>query len=220
MIDILIPSRGRPERLRQTILSAMQKASGNSMIKFYVYLDHDDTNTIQNLHLFHYDYRITWVIGQPHILSNYWNVLYKIGSGEILFHGADDIIFETKGWDELVINHFKEHLESLYYGFDGHQNQNCPTHSFTSRSAADKVGYFLPPYFEADFNDVWLKEVYTKAGRIYYNSELAIRHLHRNVDMKYDDETYRIAEERRKRAATVWEEKKHEIDEDVKKLIQ
>lgn len=220
MIDILIPTRGRPERLSKTILSAKKKCSGEYEITYYVYVDEDDLPTY-NL-LWHWiesgGKNIKYISDKQQILSQCWNDLYKLGTGEILFHGADDIIFETQDWDLKVVEHFKKHPESLYYGQDGHQDKNCPTHSFTSRSAADKIGYFVPPYFEADWNDVWLGEVYNKLGRRFYDETLMIRHNHVNVDAKFDDETYELARERRQRSSKVWEEKKHLIDEDVKKL--
>lgn len=214
MIDILIPSRGRPHRLKQTVISALSKCDNTLNVRFYFFIDLEE-NSIYN-EFFNYGAIVT---GNKDCLSAYWNILYKKSDNPILFHGADDIIFETDGWDKIVIDHFKKHPESLLYGQDGHQNQNCPTHSFTSRSAADRIGYFVPPYFEADFNDVWLREVYKKANRLFYNPDLVIRHNHVSVDSKFNDATYELAAERRKRAAIVWEEKKHLIEEDVKKLI-
>lgn len=214
MIDLLIPSRGRPGRLMQTLESVMITVSDSNSVEFYFFVDFNEFDSYR-----HFEEVGTILSGANGTLSSYWNHLYKFGKGSILFHGSDDILFETDGWDKIVIDHFKKHPESLLYGKDGHQDENCPTHSFTSRSAADKIGYFVPPYFEADFNDVWLREVYKKAGRLFYNPDLMIRHNHVNVNPKLNDDTYEIAKERRKRAAIVWEEKKHLIDEDVKKLL-
>lgn len=219
-IDILIPTRGRPDRLFDIISSAFDCAYNKDSLKFYIYIDVDDIRTIDSIEWGGWiNYNTSCIIHDNQILSKCWNYLYMLGKGTILFHGSDDIIFETQGWDRIVIEHFKNHPETLYYGRDGHQDKNCPTHSFTSRSAADKIGYFVPPYFETDFNDVWLREVYTKANRIFYNPDLMIRHNHVNVNPDLNDSTYELAKERRIRAAKVWEEKKHLIDEDVKKLL-
>lgn len=212
MIDILIPTRKRTGRLFQTIVSIFAH-SISKQFRIYVYVDDDDEETKR---IAKDTNHIKFHIGKQKVLSECWNDLYKLGCGDILFHGADDIIFETFGWDVIVEDHFKQYPESLYYCRDGHQDENCPTHSFTSRSAADKIGYFVPPYFEADWNDVWLKMLYR--DRLYYNPEMMIRHNHVNVDAKYDDEIYEIARERRKRAALVWEEKKNLIHEDINKL--
>lgn len=212
MIDILIPTRQRTGRLFQTVVSIFAH-SVNKQFRIYIYVDEDDEETLRIARDTNY---IKFHIGKQKVLSECWNDLYRLGSGDILFHGADDIIFETYGWDVFVEDHFKHHAETLYYGRDGHQDENCPTHSFTSRSAADKIGYFVPPYFEADWNDVWLKELYRE--RLYFNPDLMIRHNHVNVDEKFDDEIYELGRQRRQAASKVWEEKKHLIERDTLKL--
>lgn len=222
MIDILVPSYQRPKRLEQMILSCHDTAINPGNIRFYVYLDFSD-DTAQ--YIDGYGELVTFIIGQKKILSQCWNDLYKISSGEILMHCSDDIIFETQGWDKIVTDYFKDNHVGLLYGRDGHQDENCATHSFTTRKAADTIGYFVPPYFEADWNDYWLMQVYTRlSGRtgkeyIRYDDRIMTRHLHRNVDIAFDDETYQLADERRQRASKVWEEKNHLIDNDVQKLL-
>lgn len=215
MIDILVPSYKRPDRLKMMVDSAFTTAQNPDRVFIHVYLNHNDP-TIDKVNL-DYD-NINIIVGGEAILSELWNILFWNSKSPIVMHGADDIFFDSTKWDAIVEEHFKANEIGLIYGFDGHQNENCPTHSFTTRLAAQKIGYFLPPYFEADFNDIWLGEVYRKLGKIKYEPRIRTLHLHRNVDMSYDDETYQIAEERRKRAAIVWEEKKHLIERDIEKL--
>ena len=215
MIDLLVPSRGRPARLLEMLFSARNTAANPDNLHAIIFLDEDDK--------YNYDYlsvlkNTTVIIGKQDILSKCWNECFKIGNGVIVMHCADDIIFESKNWDETVEKYFKYQPISLLYGIDGHQDKNCPTHSFTLRKAGEITGCYLPPYFTADWNDVWLQEVYTKLDRIHYDPSIIIRHLHVNVDAKYDDTTYQLAAQRRQAASLVFAEKKHEIDEWVEKL--
>lgn len=215
MIDLLIPSRGRYLRLLETLKSAKATASHPYNLHAIIYLDDDDAANYGKLHVLN---KTTVIVGEQDILSRAWNTCFHAGNGKIVMHCADDIIFESKGWDIMVEDHFKDYTLSCLYGADGHQDKNCPTHSFTLRDAANKIGYYLPPYFTADWNDVWLMEVYKKLGRLLYNPSIVTRHLHVNVDAKFDDATYRLAAQRRHAASLVFEEKKHEIDEWVEKL--
>lgn len=216
MIDILIPSRGRGERLQQTISSIIDTADNILLVNIIVKLDVDDD-------LSHYSYLndisfVKVIIGFNDILSKHWNACFESGSGEIVMHGSDDIIFESKGWDTKVREFFKEGKIALLYGRDGHQDSKMSTHSFTLRKAANIIGVYLPPYFTADGNDVWLFLVYTGLNRISYDSSIVTMHNHVNVDSKYEDDTYAIARERRLGVAPVWREHEHEIDEWVAKL--
>ncbi len=225
MIDILCPTHKRPQKLMQMVDSAKKTADKPEDLNFIFYVDNMDDLT-RNL-INEYDWQtdnITWIIGKqlPNI-SMAWNVCYRLGQNPIVMHCADDIIFQSNGWDTIVKSYFDKQPICMVYGQDGHQNRNCATHSFTSRKAAEIISYFVPPYFEADFNDIWLMQIYQKLCDkkkvfIHYDDKIITKHLHVNVDEKYNDDTYKLAEERRPRASIVWNEKNHLIPADTKKL--
>lgn len=215
MIDLLVPSRGRYIRIIEMLNSVKQTAKVIDDIHVIIYLDEDDHILYGNLRILP---NTTVLIGKNDILSKHWNTCFDEGKGEIVMHCSDDIVFESEGWDEIVREQFAKNEIICLYGQDGHQDKNCPTHSFTSRKAAEIVGYFLPPYFVADGNDVWLREVYAGLNRLVYDERIITRHLHVNVDEKYDDETYWLGAERRQAASREYEEKKHEIGEWIEKL--
>lgn len=215
MIDILIPSRGRYKRLLEMLESAKATSENPHNIRVIIRLDNDDFMNYGFLDVFD---KTTVLIGENDILSKHWNTCFKEGNGKIVMHASDDIIFESMGWDTIVESFFESGNIGCLYGMDGHQDKNCPTHSFTLRRAAKIVGCYLPPYFTADWNDVWLRDVYEKLGRLHYDPSIVTRHMHVNVDAKYDDAVYQLAAQRRQAASLVWEEKKHEIDEWVEKL--
>lgn len=215
MIDLLIPSRGRYNRLLQTLQSVKDTVSDLNGVHAIIFLDEDDAHNYGYLQVLNHT---TIIKGGQDILSKHWNNCFNYGKGRIVMHGADDIVFEGHGWDKVVEDFFSDNKIKLLYGKDGHQDKNCATHSFTLRMAADIVGYFLPPYFRADGNDIWLQAVYEKLGESYYDPSIITRHLHVNVDSKYDDDTYKLGSERRQEASMVFEKKKHEIDIWVEKL--
>lgn len=212
MIDILVPSKGRPNRLQTMINSCYETADTPEDISVIVFLDRDDYYELDLI-----SDNVSVIQGKQEVLSKLWNNCFRYGQGEICMHAADDIVFESKGWDTIVRDYFAKNEIGLIYGDDCHQDK-WATHSFTSRKAADILGYFCPPYFEADYNDIWLTELYLGIKKICYTSDLVIKHLHRNLDSKFDDSTYKLAEARRERATKVWEQKQPQLQEDIKRL--
>jgi len=46
------------------------------------------------------------IVGEQINLSQAWNACYEKSTGNIVWRGADDILFRTKDWDEMVLNRF------------------------------------------------------------------------------------------------------------------
>ena len=70
MIDLLIPSRGRYDRLCKTLVSAKETATNPNNLHAIIYLDEDDALNYGNLHILN---RTTVITGQQDILSKNWN---------------------------------------------------------------------------------------------------------------------------------------------------
>jgi glycosyl transferase/beta-hydroxylase protein BlmF len=77
-------------------------------------------------------------------------------------HAGDDIRFTTPGWDTQVRQAFAQSQDKilLVQGDDLSPNREVlATHGFLHRRWVETVGYFLPPLFSCDWNDVWLTEI-------------------------------------------------------------
>ena len=57
------------------------------------------------------------------------------------------------------------------------------------------MGYFLPPYFSCDWNDVWLTEVADMIGR-RVKVPIVTEHMHYSFDKRERDQTDLEREER------------------------
>jgi glycosyltransferase involved in cell wall biosynthesis len=103
-VSMLIPSRKRPEKLRKTIESILQTASGETDIEIIVRLDSDDArslNAIPTLSLLHEP--TTFLVG-PHgqgyaDAALWWNGMAAVAKGDWFFSFNDDAIMEGKNWD-------------------------------------------------------------------------------------------------------------------------
>ena len=200
LISILVPSRGRPEAFREMLLSAARTATFLKRVEVVVYLDENDPRLAE------YEKRgCRQVVGPQILLSEAWNRCYEEAQGEILMHCGDDIRFLTPGWDQIVRKAFREVSDRivLVHGDDLSPNTDAlATHGFVHRRWVETVGYFLPPYFSCDWNDVWLTEVADMIGR-RVKVPIVTDHLHYTFGRRERDQTDAEREERGARDGVV-----------------
>lgn len=174
-ISILVPSRGRPDQLDRMWSSAREHAHGT--VELVVRLDDDDPALEQ--------YRdvlddATLIIGPRTVLSVCWNECWENASASVFHHAGDDIVYRTPGWDRLVLDAMAAVPDRIVfvYGRDGYQDEKLGTHGFLHQRWAEAVGYFVPPFFSSDFNDLWIFEVAGMIDRRRYLPDLFTEHMH------------------------------------------
>lgn len=208
LISILVPSRGRPEWLKKTLKTAFETAIHQKRIEVVAYLDDDDPAKLE------YETDVPFILpsrirgqlrfykGERRLLSECWNRCADVAEGEILMHCGDDITFDTPGWDQMVRNAFAEIPDriGLVFGDDLSPNSGIlATHGFVHRRWVETVGYFLPPLFSSDWNDVWLSEVAQQIDRFIFLPEMITQHHHYTFGKNERDQTHAEREERGER---------------------
>ena len=194
LISLLVPSRGRPAGLLRMLQSAREHATHRRQIEAVVYLDEDDAHN-------YLPFRERWVrpvVGPRILLSETWNVCCREARGEILMHCGDDIVFRTPGWDAIVRETFALSQDKilLVHGDDVSPNTDAlATHGFLHRRWAETVGYFVPPLFSSDWNDVWLTEVADMLGR-RVKVPIVTEHMHYSFGKAERDQNTIEREER------------------------
>jgi glycosyl transferase/beta-hydroxylase protein BlmF len=223
LISLLVPSRGRARPFGDLVRSAGATATHSRRIEIVSYHDEDDPDLdlYSNFALYPF-YGHEPIIGQRILLSEAWNECYRRASGEILMHCGDDIRFITEGWDVIVREAFRSVPDRivLVHGDDLSPNTDAlATHGFIHRRWVDAVGYFLPPYFSCDWNDVWLTEVADEIGR-RKKVPIVTDHLHYTFGRRERDQTDADREERGREDNVVelYKSKRRERLMDVAKL--
>ena len=220
MVSILVPSRGRPSNIKRLYESL--EATTQGKWELLVRCDDDDPTwdeyaawvrqTSSNL-----SYLIT---SDRRLLSQLWNELVPYSQGDILMHGGDDIIFNTPGWDKVVREAFPPDGIAFVHGDDlGGKGDKLGTHGFLSRKAIDAVGYFMPPYFASDYNDLWWNEVYESIGRRIF-VPIVTEHLHFAFGKGEMDQTHvdRITRHEQEDVDKVWVDTEPQRVADAAKL--
>ena len=221
-ISILCPTRGRPQNMTRLVNSAGDLSSRR--IQFVFYMDSDDYDaTIRQAEPFNFkNLCYEFIVGPRILLSEMWNRCAEKATADIMMHCGDDIVFRTPEWDWQVIKKFREipdHI-GLVHGRDGIHDGNLATHGFIHRSWVDAVGYFVPPYFASDYNDLWLTEVADAIGRRFYLPDLYTEHMHFAVGKAILDRTHaeRLERHSNENCDRIWIETASKRMEDVKKL--
>lgn len=174
MISVLVPTRGRPDGVRRLVTSARDTATDE--VRFVFYVDDDDEPSPAVVD----ELSETLLVGPRIVLSEMWNRCWEHADADVAMHCGDDIIFRTHGWDQRVLHEFDRYPDRIVFvhGEDGIQHGNIGTHGFLHRRWIETVGYFVPPYFSSDYNDLWLSEVADALGRRVYLPDVYTEHMH------------------------------------------
>lgn len=223
LISLLVPTRGRAREFSRMVRSAFKTATHSRFIEIVSYHDEDDPELTLYPNFCLYPFREhTSIVGEQILLSQAWNECFSQARGEILMHCGDDIIFRTPGWDVEVRQTFARYPDKivLVHGDDCSPNTDVlATHGFLHRKWAETVGYFVPPKFSSDWNDVWLTEIADLIGR-RVKIPIVTEHMHYAFGKAEHDLTYRQREERGARddVGAIYENSKEERVEDAAKL--
>jgi hypothetical protein len=188
----------------------------------YLGVDKDDP-TIKETHQLAKDYKFVKIIeiennGEFLGLGKLWNVMMESVPDDVLAMVGDDMVFETKDWDEKILNDFSsEKLPNDKFlmvhcndGMRGPNNiypdvQPFPVNSFIHRSYYDTFGYYVREEWKHGFHDNWINDIYTAVDRKKYYHDIMIRHLHwsdNSNDTKLDNVSA-VLEENYKKGQTI-----------------
>lgn len=220
-ISLLVPTRGRPMNMHRVWTSALSTANNKEDLEIIFYIDDDDSESIEKFDSMKNN-QVKAVFGNRICLSQCWNKALEASSGDILWHGGDDNIFRTKGWDDIVRNEFNKYEDKMVFVFgrDGINDGCLGTHGFLHRNWVDVAGYFCPPYFVSDYNDTWFNDVFNDVGRRIFNDNFYIEHCHWLNHKATIDKTHAERLERHKKedVDNLYLNLRHKRDEDILKI--
>lgn len=190
MIKVLLPSLGRPHRVRAVYDSYMEtKALEDTKLTWV--LSQQDAKLQQ---YFATDLIDDWLVLESEFdtLTKKLNRAAEISKyPDILGFIADDNIFRTNGWDIRV----RDALENpgLAYGNDLYQGAGLPTSVFISNVIVQSLGWFALPTSNHMYLDNAWKVLGERLGRLIYLPDVVIEHMHPVVGKGGWDETYSLS---------------------------
>lgn len=191
-LGIIVPSRGRPERLRE-LLDAIEANSTSETI-VYVATDYDDPALEAYVDMIKdHDAAVYHVSGPRKSLSQWTNILAgrAIAGCEYVASLGDDHRPRTHGWDEQLIKAI-EKLDGpgFAYGNDLLQGAWLPTAWVVSSVVVDALGWMMLPTCEHMYVDNVIKTLGEATGRLIYQPSVVIEHEHPSAGKAKWDESY------------------------------
>jgi len=197
MIAILCPTRGRPEqfrRMRDSLRSTQKGGAGvwnyvygmTSPQEYQSYVDLLGVPECSGYHLFQAPENMPTV--------HKWNTMADFAlqglTNSFFMLGADDIIFETSGWDEALINHYNSLENKIHvYALQDSRDADGTPHVICTREYIEAMGYFLPPIFLHWNVDTWTVEIAKANNCFTHFRDFTLRH-EKPSDRGQPDETH------------------------------
>lgn len=198
-ISVLCPTRKRPELQKRFAQKVIENVHDSKSIEIIFGIDHDDSEALEAAKklqdLYGQDLVRYKILSEHDNLSKFNNECYKIARGEIIGNFADDVIFHSSRWDEIVRSFFQKYEDriALVWSDDGIWGGQLASHAFLHKNWIETLGYVSPPYFAADWSDKWNQEIAQSLGRdcvILDQNLLFFEHAHVIVGKMEADETY------------------------------
>ena len=180
MISFLTPSRGRPERLQESIDSLARTASDLSAYEVLVALDEDDVANYLGVT----GCRIFVVPDRPGYrnLQVYFNTLAEKARGEWHFGWNDDATMITEGWDARIHEHEPDYLLSA---IDHYHLRGMPTFPIWPAKWVEILGHVSL----ACAIDSWMLEVASRLDRMV-DVDITVYHDRPDITGREADESW------------------------------
>lgn len=159
-----MPSYGRPEQCKKARESVLATAEGD--VEVFIYVDEDDPLKDQYENYFS---------GPPlpsgKAIKYLANLSSQMFPKALMFMGADDMMWETKGWDRMFQEKMPEHGLSILVCSDG-RHGTPPV--FTKRFM--EVTGLFPESFTHFGPDEWVVDTARRAGTLVFVPKVMVRH--------------------------------------------
>lgn len=189
-LSVLLPTRGRTEMLKTSLLSLANLANNPQTIEMLLAFDNDDQdsykycqeNILPELDRCGITYKCLGFERLGYIrLNEYINALAKAAQGRWLMFWGDDAIMETQGWDDRIteVNEFRV--------------LRIPTHNshpYAIFPIVPKEWYTLFGYFSAhQLSDSWVSQIGYLVD-IVRNIDVGVVHDRFDITGNNRDETW------------------------------
>ena len=189
-ISIIVPSRGRPEKLLQMMNSVLECATLPKLIEFVIYLDNDENSDYQI-----FNDKAVIVVGERTFMGKMFSSCIQKSNGKTILICNDDVVARTKGWDEILYNNLQSFPDNVFLMYPNDLNKGADLCTFPifSKEFFNKYPGILPE--DLTLIDLHLKDLFFQlhglgSKRIKYLHNVVFEHLHYSIGKSNIDTTY------------------------------
>jgi glycosyltransferase involved in cell wall biosynthesis len=193
-ISLLLPTRGRPDLVERFLRSVAAQSTHPELIEVILCVDDDDTRS-HNIVFGKLDLKL--VVGPRQTMGAYNTDCLRHASGQITIAVNDDIVVQTKGWDDKVRELHARHPDGVYlgYGNDLFKGPKLCTFPILSRKTCSLLAEPYPSIYKGAFIDVHLMDIFRRLekrgyARTLYAADIVFEHVHYRNNLDAFDATY------------------------------
>ncbi len=197
-ISILVPTRGRPALLLDFLQSIIDTTMDLNNIEVVLAIDKDDCSYDEmqwpDGHL-----KIVKTIAPQSSMGSLNTRCFDNSCGELIILGNDDVVFRTKGWDQILVEESRRYPDRIFLMFarDGIKNATFACFPILSRKCCSLIGNPFPEIYKGDGIDSHLFDIFLKLkdyghDRFCYLSNVYMEHRHISNGKGDRDATYSL----------------------------
>lgn len=190
IINILCPTRGRPEQYDRMFNSALSMADDKSKIAVFGLRYKDDESKYSPFLT-----SMNEVCGRGG--GSYWNILVdkainlNPNQGHLFMLIGDDCVFETQGWDTRIRLEAEKYPDGIFCIAPNDARGNGSPHFVVSQKWVDALGYFVNPSFRHFCVDTYTEYLARAVKRFIYLEDVIVKHK-KGSEQHYDETADRI----------------------------
>ena len=188
-----LATRSRPEKARASINNIIENCTSDNFT-ILVSADFDD-DTMKNFSYVHSNVTIVYGISKSKIdaINRDMDITPKF---DILINTSDDMVFQVKGFDNIIRQDFSDNLDQFIHYSDGNQKENISTMSIMGVDYYKKFNYIYHPDYKSLWCDAEATDVAVMLGKYRYmgDNKILFKHLHPAWGLAPTDAQYQKTE--------------------------
>lgn len=185
LVSILLPTRGRPAWMAESIYSIHDLARDHTRLEFILKVDDDDLETVEAVGKLKLKCKSKILVtprGNGYKDMHLWvNQMSQMAEGDWLYLWNDDARMATKNWDEILSRTFvidaRRSLELMLLVTPVVGRLSATEFMFLRRKVFEVLGHWsLCPH-----NDIWIHSVMSFIGAAY-PCDIQVEHYHGMLD--------------------------------------
>jgi len=186
-INLMLPTRGRPELSYRFCKSIAETASSTENIIVTILGDVDDetySKLVSKLSEFNFIHYLPQAEAKVFPgLTWYWDQIIKqtIHQSDVFGMVADDMIFRDKNWDILIGQFFEkipDKIGLIHFNSQSPQGANLCINSFVHKRYIEITGAYNDITLKGDYSDDFLYYIFSSIDRLGYVPNNTLEHLH------------------------------------------